>query len=147
LTAGVESCDTRPPEDQVIRKRLLLLTFCSALFTVAAMAPAVSAHHSNSAYDTGKTVTIKGTVAKWQLMNPHSGLWLEIKTEQGTTELWAGEFTGTLDLYRKFAWNRATFKPGDQITLIGNPARDGATSLMARKVVFADGKEVDLAGT
>jgi hypothetical protein len=130
----------------VTRMRLLLMTACTVLLMVTA-GPALHAHHSNSAYDTAKTVTIKGTVAKWQLMNPHSGLWVEIKTEQGTTELWAGEFTGTLDLYRKFAWNRGTFKPGDAITLIGNPAKDGATSLMARKVVFADGKEVDLAGT
>ena len=133
-----------------IRARVCSLTlsgFERARLTVAAAGPTLRAHHSNSAYDTAKTITIKGTVAKWQLMNPHSGLWVEIKNEQGTTELWAGEFTGTLDLYRKFAWNRGTFKPGDRVTLIGNPARDGATSLMTRKVVFADGKEVDLAGT
>jgi len=119
----------------------------AAFLLLEATGTTLGAHHSNSAYDTAKTITIKGTVAKWQLMNPHSGLWIEIKTAQGTTEVWAGEFTGTLDLYRKFSWNRGTFKPGDQITLIGNPARDGATSLMARKIVFADGKEVDLAGT
>ncbi len=127
--------------------RLLLLTLCTALFTLTATGPTLRAHHSNSAYDTAKTITVKGTVAKWQLMNPHSGLWIEVKNARGATELWAGEFTGTLDLYRKFAWNRGTFKPGDQVTLIGNPARDGATSMMTRKVVFADGKEVDLAGT
>ena len=127
--------------------RLLLLTFCTALFAVTAAGPALRAHHSNSAYDTAKTITVTGTVAKWQLMNPHSGLWIEIKNAQGVTEVWAGEFTGTLDLYRKFGWNRGTFKPGDQVTLIGNPARDGATSMMTRKVVFADGKEADLAGT
>jgi len=131
----------------VTRMRLILPAVCAALLSFAATGTALRAHHSNSAYDTAKTITIKGTVAKWQLMNPHSGLWIEVKTEQGATEVWAGEFTGTLDLYRKFSWNRGTFKPGDQITLIGNPARDGATSLMARKVVFADGKEVDLAGT
>jgi hypothetical protein len=112
-----------------------------------ALGAAPQAHHSNSAYDTSKTVTVRGTVTRWQLVNPHSGLWIEVRTDRGTSEVWAGEFAGTLDLYRRFSWNRATFKAGDQITLIGNPARDGSTSLMARKVVFADGKEVDLAGT
>ena len=119
----------------------------AGMMAVAVAGAALRAHHSNSAYDTTKTVTITGVVTKWQLMNPHSGLWVEARTDAGASAVWAGEFTGTLDLYRRFSWNRATFKAGDQITLIGNPARDGSTSLMARKVVFADGKEVDLAGT
>ena len=127
-------------------KRLALLAI-GVLAGVLLTVP-LRAHHSNSAYDTTKTITVKGTVTRWQLVNPHSGLWFEVKDEQGTTKLWAAEFTGTLDLYRKFAWNKNTFKPGDVVTIIGNPARDGSSSaLMARKVVFADGKEVDLEGT
>lgn len=98
-------------------------------------------------YDTRQTVTVKGTVTKWQLVNPHAGLWLEVKNERGATEVWSGEFGGILDLYRAFRWNKETFKTGDQVTLIGNPARDGSTAMLARKIVFADGKEVDLAGT
>ena len=126
--------------------RLVALAFCVGLLLVPSSA-SLRAHHSNSAYDTTKTITVSGTVTRWQLINPHSALWLEVKDESGTIQLWAGEFTGTLNLYRAFSWNQNTFKPGDRVTIIGNPARNGNPSLMARKVVLADGTEVDLAGT
>jgi hypothetical protein len=126
---------------------LALSALSGGLLALVLWAAPLQAHHSNSAYDTTKTVTVKGTVTKWQLVNPHSGLWIEVKDDQGKTQVWAGEFTGTLDLYRKFQWNKNTFKPGDQVTLVGSPARNGGPFLMARKVIFADGKEADLAGT
>ena len=119
---------------------------CSLVSFVLCSAPLL-AHHSNAMYDTTKTITVTGSVTKWQLINPHSALWLEVKNENGAVQLWAGEFTGTLDLYRKFTWNQNTFKPGDRVTIIGNPARNGNPSLMARRVVLANGTEVDLAGT
>jgi len=43
----------------------------------------VLAHHGNSAYDANKTVTVTGTVTKWQVINPHSGIWIEVKDERG----------------------------------------------------------------
>ena len=83
-------------------------------------------------------------VTKWQFINPHSGIWIEVINEQGTVEEWSGEFQGTLDLYRHFSWNKDTFVPGDEITLTGYPARDDINSMGVRLVVFADGKEVDV---
>ena len=112
-----------------------------------ALAGPAAAHHGNAVYDTTKTVSVKGVVTKWQLINPHTGLWIEVKTASGATEVWSGEFGGVLDLYREFKWNRQTFKPGDQITMTGNPARNGSTAMLARKITMPDGKEVDLEGT
>jgi hypothetical protein len=117
------------------------------LLIVAALTAPALAHHGNAVYDTTKTVSVKGTVTKWQLINPHAGLWIESKTETGTTQVWSGEFGGVLDLYRSFRWNKDTFKPGTEVTLIGNPARNGSTAMLARKVILADGTEVDLEGT
>jgi hypothetical protein len=106
-----------------------------------------TAHHGNAVYDTTKTISVTGAVTKWQLINPHAGLWVEVKTQSGAIEVWSGEFGGVLDLYRAFKWNKQTFKPGDQITLTGNPARNGSTAMLARKIVLAGGQEIDLAGT
>ncbi len=64
--------------------------------------------------------------------------------EQGIVEKWSGEFQGTLDLYRHFAWNKNTFVPGEEITLTGYPSRNGANSMGVRSVTFADGKMTDL---
>jgi hypothetical protein len=105
------------------------------------------AHHGNAVYDVRQSVTVKGVVTKWQLINPHTGLWIDVKAENGANQSWSGEFGGVLDLYRAFRWNKDTFKPGDQVTLIGNPARDGRPALLAREVILADGTRIDLEGT
>jgi preprotein translocase subunit SecE len=38
-------------------------------------------------------------------------------------------------------WNKNSFKPGDQITFIGNVAKSGTKIMRLRKVVFPNGKE------
>ena len=102
------------------------------------------AHHANSAYDRTKEISVTGTVTKWQFINPHSGIWLDVESSTGNTLEWSGEFQGTLDLYRHFRWNKNTFKTGDVVTLIGYPARNGGATMSTRKVVFANGQEVDV---
>ena len=64
--------------------------------------------------------------------------------DRGASQEWSVEFQGTLDLYRHYSFNKDTFRPGDEITLIGNPARNGDPDLSARIVIFSDGKEVDV---
>jgi Family of unknown function (DUF6152) len=114
------------------------------LMGLCLLAGPVSAHHAAANYDHSKTVSVTGTVTRFQFINPHVGVWIDVEDEQGNVVEWSGEFQGILDLYRNFGWNRDTFKPGDKVTLIGNPARDGSHSMAAARVVFADGKEVDL---
>jgi Family of unknown function (DUF6152) len=114
---------------------------------LAVLSATAMAHHGNAVYDVRQSVTVKGVVTKWQLINPHAGLWIDVKAENGATQAWSGEFGGVLDLYRAFRWNKDTFKPGDEVTLIGHPARDGRTALLAREVVLANGTRIDLEGT
>jgi len=116
-----------------------------ALGGIALMAVApVSAHHANSAFDRSQSVTVTGVVKRWQFINPHAGLFIEVTDDSGKVVEWASEFQGTLDLYRNFSWNKDTFKPGDTVTVTGFPARDGSATMGARIVVFADGSEVDV---
>ncbi len=103
-----------------------------------------TAHHANSAYDRGTTTRISGTVTRWQFINPHSGLWFEVAGEDGEVEEWSAEFQGTLDLYRHFRFNKDTFLPGDAITIVGHPARNGDATMSTRIVIFADGREVNV---
>jgi hypothetical protein len=39
-------------------------------------------------------------------------------------------------------WKKDTVKPGDEITLIGNPAKDGKPLMHLDKIVFANGQEL-----
>lgn len=127
-------------------KTTLLACLALLLGTVILSAPLL-AHHGNSAYDLGKTVTVTGTVTKWQVINPHSGIWIEVKDAQGNVQVWSGEFGGALDLYRRLRWNKDTFKLGDQVTLTGNPAKNGSYAIYTRKVILPSGKEADMSGT
>ena len=107
-----------------------------------------SAHHANSAYDREKTISISGTVTKWQFINPHAGIWLNVVDEAGNVHEWASEFQSVQDLYRFFQWNHNTFQPGDEITIVGNPdRRPGRYSMWTSRVIFPDGSEVDVRNT
>lgn len=111
---------------------------------LAASHTQLGAHHANSAYDRSVDITVSGTVTKWQFINPHAGLWLAVTNGNGEPQEWSVEFQGTLDLYRHYKFNKDTFISGDEITLIGHPARNGGPTLSARIVIFSDGKEVNV---
>jgi len=121
------------------------LTLASMILILSTTTVATRAHHANSAYDRTKTVSITGTVTQWQFINPHVGIWLDVTDEQGNVNNWSGEFQSVQDLYRLFRWNQDTFKPGDRVTLIGNPdRRPGTHSMWTEAVVLADGTRVDV---
>lgn len=127
---------------QALRQLVTVITVLPLLLFTGS----VVAHHANSAYDRTKEISITGAVTKWQFINPHSGIWLDVEESPDNTLEWSGEFQGTLDLYRHFQWNKNTFKRGDIVTLIGYPARNGSATISTRKVVFANGQEINVRG-
>src|ERR1700682_1506641 len=113
--------------------------FALAVGFLIASAP-VSAHHGASAYDTKKLTTLKGTVTDFQFMNPHSELFLEVKNADGKVEKWSAEAASMVTMSR-LGWSKNMFKAGDQITIVGNRARNGSPTMRLSKVVLANGKE------
>ena len=114
----------------------------AAVFAVALPS---AAHHANSAFDREATITLTGTVTRWQFINPHVGIWVEAPDGNGQVREWAGEFQSVQDLYRMFGWNKDTFRPGDPVTLVGNPdRRPDEYSMWVAAVIFPDGTEVNV---
>jgi hypothetical protein len=113
--------------------------FALAFGLLIAAAPVV-AHHGASAYDTKKLTTLKGTVTDFQFMNPHSEIFLEVKNADGKVEKWSAEAASMVTMSR-LGWTKTLFKPGDQITVVGNRARNGSPTMRLSKVVLANGKE------
>lgn len=108
----------------------------------------IAAHHANSAYDRERTISVTGVVTRWQFINPHAGIWLDVTDDEGNVTEWSGEFQSIQDLYRHYGWNKNTFKPGDKITIYGNPdRREGHYSMWTSLVVMPDGTEVDVRNT
>lgn len=118
----------------------------AVLLTAAALGTAVIqvfAHHSFSAeYDANKPITIKGTVTRFDWMNPHVRFYVETKDENGNTVTWDLELMSPNTLTRA-GWNRHSLKVGDKVTVTAYLAKDGSKRANARgQVTLADGKQV-----
>jgi hypothetical protein len=102
----------------------------------------LSAHHSFAAeYDADKPIQVTGTVTKVEWTNPHARIYVDAKDEKGNVTNWNFELGGPLQLNR-LGWKRDAVKAGDQVTVQGYLAKDGAKMANARNVVFADGRKI-----
>lgn len=82
------------------------------------------AHHGNAAYDTAKTVTVKGTVTDYIWANPHVFLKVDAKDESGNTLHWVIEGQNAVT-QATAGWSNSTFKAGDQVIVDVTPAKNG----------------------
>jgi hypothetical protein len=101
----------------------------------------VLAHHGASEYDMTKIVSMSGTVKELQFVNPHTLLTFTVKDDSGKVSEWEGELPSPNLLSRR-GWSRSTLKPGDQVTIIGAPAKNGEKGMQVKKLVFPDGHEL-----
>ena len=115
---------------------LVALTAALALLSIP-----ISAHHSTAEYDMTATNSVKGTVTKFEWTNPHAYIYIQVKDDKGNTVEWTGELA-SLGMLARVNWKRDTVKPGDEITISGNPARDGRKVLRLAKITFANGQEL-----
>lgn len=113
-----------------------------ALGLLAATAVPAFAHHSFAAeFDAKKPVTLTGTVTKLEWTNPHARFHVSVKDESGATTVWDFELGSPNGLMRH-GWTRNSLKPGDQVTVMGYPAKDGTKLVNARSVTLADGRKI-----
>ena len=115
-----------------------LLFLCSSAF----------AHHGNSAYDEQARVSVKGTVTEFVWTNPHAQIYLDVKDKNGTIVNWGIE-TNSPGILTRAGWTKRSLKPGDEVTIILCPAKNGAPVAYigsgdpGTKVIFSDGRELD----
>lgn len=124
--------------------RKLTVIFYAAVAVILFAGP-MFAHHGAAAYDTSENTTLKGTVVEFDFINPHCQLFINVTDESGKVVKWDGEFTNPGTLHRR-GWTKDMFKPGDQITMIGNRAKNGANVLRVMKLEMADGKVITALG-
>ena len=116
----------------------MLLFLCSA----------ASAHHGNSAYDETARVPIKGVITEFVWTNPHSQIYLDVKDKNGKIVRWGVE-TNSPGILTRAGWTRRSIKPGDEVTIILCPAKNGepvayiGSGDPGTKVIFSDGRELD----
>jgi len=114
-----------------------------ALAGLLMLALPVLAHHGTAAFDTSQVVTVTGTITEFQYINPHAQVYFTVKNDKGVEEPWQGELTAPNKLSRA-GWTKHTLKPGDSVTVSGNPAKSGEHTLWIRKLVGPDGQALQL---
>ncbi|HZP33734.1 MAG TPA: DUF6152 family protein [Candidatus Acidoferrales bacterium] len=124
-----------------MRQFIRLAVWCILGFAFAGTA---SAHHSVQAvFDIHKTVTVTGTIAKVEWINPHSYITVNVKDANGNVQKWGFELGAQASLRRAglSRADRGGMKPGDEVTIVANPARDGSTNGIMKELKMADGRD------
>jgi len=108
------------------------------------LAGPLSAHHSIQAqFDITKHVTVSGSIAKVEFINPHSYLTVNVKDADGKIIKWAFEMAAAAQLRARgmSRADRGGLKPGDEVTVVALAARDGSNSGLLQELKMADGRE------
>ena len=109
-----------------------------AVLLAAYVSPA-TAHHSFAMFDSTKEVTLVGTVKAFQWTNPHSWLQVNVTDAAGKTVEWSFE-GGSPGILSRNGWKRTSVKPGDKVTVIFYPLKDGKPGGSFLEVKAPDGK-------
>ena len=121
----------------MIAKRFMLLIGLTCAMILAS--GPVYAHHSTAEFDMTTSIAVKGTVTKFEWTNPHAYIYMEAKDDKGNVVQWSAEMA-SLGMLSRVNWKRDTLKPGDEITIYGNRAKNGKTILRLEKIAFANGQ-------
>lgn len=111
-------------------------------FVAAALIAALpaAAHHSQTAfYDATKKVEIAGTVSSFVFKNPHVLVVVDVSDAAGQKVQWQVEMGSTTLLTRQ-GWTPESIKPGEGITVTGQPSKaEGTHGICCAQISRADG--------
>ena len=92
------------------------------------LAPPLHGHHAIAAlYDSTRRATLDGTVAEFQLINPHPFLFIDVSSERGA-ERWKLEMDNRSEL-AAIGVTAATFERGERVVVSGSLSRTQAQSM------------------
>lgn len=128
-----------------MRKSFAIAAMCFGI--LVATQPA-GAHHAFAAeFDASRPLMLKGTVVKWELVNPHSWIHLDVKNTDGSVTRWMVEGGSPNSLFR-LGFSRESLPKGTEIVVDGYQAKDGANRAVGKDLTFAkDGKRLFMGGS
>jgi hypothetical protein len=117
-------------------KALFTRTLAALVLTASC---AAFSHHSFAMFDQSKRLSLSGTVREFQWTNPHAFIQIEVPNASGGSDLWSVEMNSPNNLRRQ-GWKSTVLKPGDKVTVVTNPLRDGKKGGLFVSVTLPDGK-------
>ena len=120
-------------------KRVLALI----VFALCAAAWPAGAHHSLAQYIQTRGDVLIGRVKDFAWTNPHTALVIMVRGADGTMAEWT--FEGVSPSRLAIAgFKKDTMMPGDPVSVVFNPRRDGKPGGMFFAVTLADGRTFKL---
>lgn len=113
-------------------------TICVTI--LMALTETSSAHHSAAQFDLSiRDNHVQGVVKLFEPANPHTRIILEFTDERGTRDI---EFEGhSRNNYYRSGLRPDMVNPGDKVTLIAAPMRDGSDGGYVLGVILEDGTQ------
>jgi hypothetical protein len=127
-----------------MRKGSLILSGIAGLLITSGL---LLAHHSNSIYDEERFVKLTGTVSKFEFINPHVLIHLDVTDDAGNVVTWTTLGGPPNRMTKGSGWTSKTFKQGEELTIVGFAFRDGRPGMLFQKIIRANGEDVPLSET
>jgi hypothetical protein len=100
------------------------------------------AHHSfTGVFDLTKPVSLQGTVIKFDFINPHGWVTMDVVAANGATQRWRIEVPNP-NLLLRMGWRKDSLKPGDKVSVKAFAAHAADYTALGNDFTFADGRTV-----
>jgi Spy/CpxP family protein refolding chaperone len=130
----------------VMRTRSLLVVAGIGLYVMLAALPAAAHHAFGVMYDANRPVKLSGAVAKIELINPHSWIYLDVRKNDGKVEQWTIEAGGAATL-QTHGFTKDSVKVGTEVVVDGYQSKDGALRVHGRELTLPSGQPLFIGST
>ena len=125
----------------ILSSRKTFLVTCLGLFLLF-MQGSLLAHHSFAMFDHTRTITLKGSVTKFQWANPHAYLELDVPGSNGAAKHFSIELT-SINMLQRAGWRSNMIKAGEHVTAIVAPMVNGDPAGLLLELTLANGTKLD----
>jgi len=108
--------------------------------------PAVAHHAFAATFDTSKPVTVKGTITKVELINPHSWFWMDVTQPDGKVVNWGFEGGSPNSLIRHGV-TKNTVPVGTVLIVQGYQSKAFDNKGVGVNMTFPDGRKFLFGGS
>ena len=122
-----------------MRTNLLIILIVAGI--VLATTPVEVHHSAAAAFDAKVPINLRGTIAKFEWINPHTWIHVDVKRPDGTVERWEIEAGPPAGLVRR-GFTKDSVAAGIEVVIQGHRARDGSLKGNAQYITLPDGRNL-----